>query len=40
MCYFILVSRRRVGLKKLSTLRTDPRYHYNPNIDRFKKEEK
>ena len=32
--------RRRVGLKKLSTLRTDPRYHYNPNIDRFKKEEK
>ena len=31
---------RHVGLKKMSALRTDPRYHYNPSIDRFKKEGK
>ena len=26
---------KRVGLAKMAALRTDPRYHYNPNIDRF-----
>jgi glutaconate CoA-transferase subunit A len=26
----------RVGLERLSSLRADPRFHYNPNIERFK----
>lgn len=25
----------KVGIKRLSQLRTDPKYHYNPTIDRF-----
>ncbi|MGB9813282.1 MAG: CoA transferase subunit A [Thermovenabulum sp.] len=25
----------KVGIKKLFSLRTDPKYHYNPNLDRF-----
>jgi len=28
----------KVGYPKLSALRTDPRYHYNPSLDRFAKE--
>ena len=27
--------KKKVGYKKMSELRTDPRYHYNPAIDRF-----
>ena len=27
----------KVGIKKLSTLRSKPEYHYNPNLDRFKR---
>ena len=28
----------KVGYPKLSALRSDPRYHYNPSLDRFSKE--